>query len=76
MTDFAKLERDTLIERTRDGLAAALTQGRVGGRPPKVIGKMLARFGKLAANGEYCSAETAEMVQISRATSCRGLASL
>ena len=33
MTAFAQLERDTLIEPTRAGLAAAAANGRKGGRP-------------------------------------------
>jgi DNA invertase Pin-like site-specific DNA recombinase len=33
---FAQLERDTMIERTRGGLAAAAANGRKGGRPRKV----------------------------------------
>lgn len=76
MTAFAQLERDTLVERTRAGLAAARAQGRVGGRPPKVNDKTLDRIRKLAASGEYSRAEIAEMVQISRATLYRALASL
>jgi DNA invertase Pin-like site-specific DNA recombinase len=75
MTAFAQLERDTLIERTRAGLAAARAQGRVGGRPSKVDQKTLERIRKLSASGEYSRAEIAEMVQISRATLYRALAS-
>lgn len=33
---FAEFERDIIRERTRSGLAAARSQGRVGGRPPKL----------------------------------------
>jgi hypothetical protein len=33
MAAFAQLERDTMIERTRAGLAAAAANGRKGGRP-------------------------------------------
>jgi DNA invertase Pin-like site-specific DNA recombinase len=36
MAAFAQLERDTMIERTRAGLAAAAANGRKGGRPRKV----------------------------------------
>lgn len=76
MTAFAQLERDTLMERTRAGLASARAQGRVGGRPSKVDEKTLGRIRKLAASGEYSRAEIAEMVQISRATLYRALNSL
>jgi DNA invertase Pin-like site-specific DNA recombinase len=33
LTGLAQMERDILIERTRDGLQAARARGRVGGRP-------------------------------------------
>jgi DNA invertase Pin-like site-specific DNA recombinase len=36
MAAFARLERDTMIERTKAGLAAAAANGRKGGRPRKV----------------------------------------
>jgi hypothetical protein len=36
MAAFAQLECDTMIERTRAGLAAAAANGRKGGRPRKV----------------------------------------
>jgi hypothetical protein len=36
MAAFAQLERDTMIERTRAGLAAFAANGRKGGRPRKV----------------------------------------
>jgi DNA invertase Pin-like site-specific DNA recombinase len=35
MAAFAQLERDTMIERTRAGLAAAAANNRHGGRPRK-----------------------------------------
>ena len=35
MAAFAQLERDTMIERTRAGLAAAAANGRKGGRTRK-----------------------------------------
>ena len=37
MAAFAQLERDTMIERTRAGLAAAAANGRKGGPPRKVV---------------------------------------
>src|SRR5262249_30646255 len=36
MAAFAQLERDTMIERTRAGLAAAAANGRKGGRPREI----------------------------------------
>lgn len=68
MSAFAQLERDTIIERTGAGLEAARAQGRLGGGPPKVDAKMLARIRKLTASGEYSRAEIAGLMRISRAT--------
>lgn len=36
---LAEWERDTLRDRTREGLAAARARGRVGGRPPALSGE-------------------------------------
>lgn len=76
MTAFAQLERDTLIERTRAGLASARAAGRLGGRPPRVDDKLRERIRKLAASGDHTRTEIAEMLQISRATLYRALQSL
>jgi DNA invertase Pin-like site-specific DNA recombinase len=76
ITAFAQLERDTLIERTRAGLASARAQGRTGGRPSKIDQRMLDRLRKLAASGDHTRAEIAEMLQISRATLYRALRAL
>ena len=40
MAAFAQLERDTMIERTRAGLAAAAAKGRKGGRPERSTTRM------------------------------------
>lgn len=40
---LVKLKRDTMIERTRAGLAAAAANGRKGGRPRKVDGTASAK---------------------------------
>lgn len=47
MAAFAKLERDTMIERTRAGLAAAAANNRHGGRPRKVDDAAAARAREL-----------------------------
>ena len=47
MAAFAQLERDTMIERTRAGLAAAAANGRKGGRPRKVDDADAAKARKL-----------------------------
>ncbi len=41
MAACAQLERDTLIERTKIGLAAARSRGRVGGRPRKMTDQQI-----------------------------------
>lgn len=41
MAACAQLERDTLIERTNIGLAAARSRGRVGGRPRKMTDQQI-----------------------------------
>jgi DNA invertase Pin-like site-specific DNA recombinase len=73
---FAQLERDTMIERTRAGLAAAREQGRTGGRPRSVDAVKLERIRKLISSGDHTRAEVAAMVGISRATLFRTLEAL
>jgi DNA invertase Pin-like site-specific DNA recombinase len=52
MAAFATLERDTMIERTRAGLAAAAAaNGRKGGRPRKVDAADAAKARSLRAKG-------------------------
>ncbi|MGY2744003.1 recombinase family protein [Arthrobacter sp. UYCu723] len=49
MAAFAQLERDTMIERTRAGLAVAAANNRHGGRPRKVDAAAAARANELKA---------------------------
>lgn len=49
---LAEIEHDMLVERTRDGLAAARARGRVGGRPVVVDGERLAAARALIASGQ------------------------
>ena len=51
MAAFAQLERDTMIERTRAGLAAAAANGRKGGRPRKVDDADAAKARQLREKG-------------------------
>lgn len=51
MAAFAQLERDTMIERTRPGLAAAAANGRKGGRPRKVDDADAAKARQLKKKG-------------------------
>ncbi|MFR9752198.1 recombinase family protein [Nocardia sp. 004] len=72
MAAFAQLERDTMIERTRAGLAAAAANGRKGGRPRKVNDGDAAKARELRAKG-ISAPDIAKMLGCSRATIYRYL---
>lgn len=72
MAAFAKLERDTMIERTRAGLAAAAANGRKGGRPRKVDDAGAAKARSLRDKG-IAATDIAKMLGVSRATVYRYL---
>ncbi|WP_327143025.1 recombinase family protein [Nocardia sp. NBC_01327] len=72
MAAFAQLERDTMIERTRAGLAAAAANGRKGGRPRKVGDADAAKAKELKAKG-INAPDIAKMLGCSRATVYRYL---
>jgi len=72
MAAFAQLERDTMIERTRAGLAAAAANGRKGGRPRKVDDADAAKARKLRDKG-IAATDIAKMLGVSRATVYRYL---
>jgi DNA invertase Pin-like site-specific DNA recombinase len=73
MAAFAQLERDTMIERTRAGLAAAAANGRQGGRPRKVDDADAAKARTLRGKG-ITATDIAKMLGVSRATVYRYLA--
>jgi DNA invertase Pin-like site-specific DNA recombinase len=73
MAAFAELERDTMIERTRAGLAAAAASGLKGGRPRKVDAADAARARSLRDKGINAN-DIAKMLGVSRATVYRYLA--
>ncbi|MGK8553519.1 recombinase family protein [Nocardia gipuzkoensis] len=72
MAAFAQLERDTMIERTRAGLAAAAANGRKGGRPRKVDDTAAAKARQLRGKG-VSAPDIAKMLGCSRATVYRYL---
>jgi DNA invertase Pin-like site-specific DNA recombinase len=72
MAAFAQLERDTMIERTRAGLAAAAANGRKGGRPRKVGDADAAKARSLRSKG-ITATDIAKMLGVSRATVYRYL---
>jgi DNA invertase Pin-like site-specific DNA recombinase len=73
MAAFAQLERDTMIERTQAGLAAAAANGRKGGRPRKVDDAAAAKARSLRHKG-IAPTDIAKMLGVSRATVYRYLA--
>ncbi|TDK96489.1 recombinase family protein [Mycobacterium paragordonae] len=72
MAAFAQLERDTMIERTRAGLAAAAANGRRGGRPRKVDDAAATKARNLREKGINAT-DIAKMLGVSRATVYRYL---
>jgi DNA invertase Pin-like site-specific DNA recombinase len=72
MAAFAQLERDTMIERTRAGLAAAAANNRHGGRPRKIGDAAAARAKELKGKGISAS-DIGKMLGVSRATYYRYL---
>jgi DNA invertase Pin-like site-specific DNA recombinase len=67
MAAFAELERDTMIERTRAGLAAAAANGRKGGRPRKVDDAAAAKACSMREKGINAT-DIAKVLGVSRAT--------
>ena len=67
-----ELERDTMIERTRAGLAAAAANNRHGGRPRKVDDAAAVRARQLKGKG-IGAADIGKMLGVSRATVYRYL---
>ncbi|TGN66783.1 recombinase family protein [Nocardioides eburneiflavus] len=61
MAALAEMERALLIERTRDGLAAARRRGRVGGRPRALSDEQVALARSLTAQGTS-AAETVRLL--------------
>jgi len=73
MAAFAQLERDTMIERTRAGLAPAAANGRKGGRPRKVDDAAASKARSLREKGVNAT-DIAKMLGVSMATVYRYLA--
>ena len=69
---LAQIEREVLIERTLDGLAAARARGRVGGRPRALTDEQVAAARDLAA-ARRPHAEIARTLGVSRSTLFRAL---
>lgn len=69
---LAEMEREVLVQRTMDGLAAARARGRVGGRPPVLAGERLQAAQAMLAGGAT-KADVARALGISRTTVYRAL---
>ena len=72
MAAFAQLERVTMIDRTKAGLAAAAANNRHGGRPRKIDDAAAARAKELKGKGISAS-DIGKMLGVSRATIYRYL---
>jgi DNA invertase Pin-like site-specific DNA recombinase len=72
MAAFAEMERELIIERTRAGLAAAKTRGRLGGRPRVMTTKKVEVARKLLADGMPIR-DVAETLEVSIPTLYRWL---
>lgn len=70
---IAEFERELIVERTNDGLAAARARGRVGGRPRALTPTKLATARRLYDERELTVQQIADVVGCSRATLYREL---
>jgi DNA invertase Pin-like site-specific DNA recombinase len=70
---FAEFEHDLMLERTRDGLAAAKARGKLGGRPPSYTPLQAKTARTMKATGEHTADEIGRTLGVSRATVYRML---
>jgi len=73
---LSEFERDVIRQRTRAGLEAARSRGRVGGRPPAMDGKTLAMARQLLNQPGARVKDVAQALSVSRATIYRNLGKL
>lgn len=71
---FAEFEREMTRERTREGLAAARSEGRVGGRRPKLSAMQRAELVRGVQEGRYSMAQAARLFEVHPATVSRLMA--
>lgn len=71
MSGLAEFERDLLIERTREGLAAARARGREGGRPRSISTKKRELLRKLVREDQMGVEDAGRELGISRAHAYR-----
>lgn len=65
---LAEFERNVISERTKAGLRAARSRGRVGGRPPKLNSKQVKEIRHMIKNPDIPITQIAERYSVSRAT--------
>ena len=70
LASMAEFERDLIVERTREGLAHARSQGRIGGRPPKLTEDQQQAALRLIADG-MSENQVATALGVSRSTITR-----
>lgn len=71
---FAEFERAMIRERTRAGLEQARSEGRVGGRRPKLTPQQQAEIREAVQSGRRTAADCARLFAVSPATVSRILA--
>ena len=69
---ISQFERDSIVDRTREGLASARARGRIGGRPP-IDKNLIDKAVRLYQSKEYTVAEVEELTGVKRATLYRYL---
>ena len=72
MSAIAQFERDTIADRTREGLRSARARGRTGGRP-RTNPDQIKKACKLYDSKEYSIKEIEEMTGVKRSTLYRNL---
>ena len=72
MSAIAQFERDVIAERTKEGLNAARSRGRNGGRP-KIASDKLKQAVKLYGTNQYTVVEIEELTGIKKSTLYRNL---
>ena len=73
MASIAELERDMIVERTKDGLSAACTRGHGGGRPKAPV-DAVSKAKRMHESGKFSISEITEATGISKSTLYRSLA--
>ena len=70
---IAEFEHDLVVERTRDGLAAARARGRRGGRKPKMTSTRIEQARQMYDSGDYTVQQIADTFSVTRPTIYRHL---